>query len=180
GARAGRALQLQPAGCRGAARRGRRRRPVLLPRVRRRGRRRARVGVRGGGGHRLDWQGARAASDGPRQVPRRGRDRGAGVPRRLSSGGAPPLPPRRRGQAEGGGGGRRGATAPKSWRPGRQPLDPPSPLPFWGGHVAGAIRGESFMPRRQLGAYSSSIFEGPEVPEFFRGTMRSPGVKKFP
>ncbi|CAK0891441.1 unnamed protein product, partial [Prorocentrum cordatum] len=140
GARAGRALQLQPAGCRGAARRGRRRRPVLLPRVRRRGRRRARVGVRGGGGHRLDWQGARAASDGPRQVPRRGRDRGAGVPRRLSSGGAPPLPPRRRGQAEGGGGGRRGATAPKSWRPGRQPLDPPSPLPFWGGHVAGAIR----------------------------------------
>ncbi|CAK0891443.1 unnamed protein product, partial [Prorocentrum cordatum] len=130
GARAGRALQLQPAGCRGAARRGRRRRPVLLPRVRRRGRRRARVGVRGGGGHRLDWQGARAASDGPRQVPRRGRDRGAGVPRRLSSGGAPPLPPRRRGQAE--------------------------------------------------GAYSSSIFEGPEVPEFFRGTMRSPGVKKFP
>ncbi|CAK0891444.1 unnamed protein product, partial [Prorocentrum cordatum] len=68
---------------------------------------------------------------------------------------------------------RRGATAPKSWRPGRQPLDPPSPLPFWGGHVAGAIRAA-------LGAYSSSIFEGPEVPEFFRGTMRSPGVKKFP
>ncbi|CAK0891447.1 unnamed protein product, partial [Prorocentrum cordatum] len=113
GARAGRALQLQPAGCRGAARRGRRRRPVLLPRVRRRGRRRARVGVRGGGGHRLDWQGARAASDGPRQVPRRGRDRGAGVPRRLSSGGAPPLPPRRRGQAEGGGGGGGGGALPR-------------------------------------------------------------------
>ncbi|CAK0891446.1 unnamed protein product, partial [Prorocentrum cordatum] len=114
--------------------------------------------------------GCRAAA--PASGARRGRDRGAGVPRRLSSGGAPPLPPRRRGQAEGGGGGGGGGALPRPNLGGQggSPSIRRAPFLFGGGTLRERSERLSLLPCSVPDASS----------HFFRGTMRSPGVKKFP